>query len=99
MVNPFVLPGKGEREKNPCGFILIFILSPSHEFLFSIMMSYHGGLSENSDNKLHICDNHLGGTEWAWESLNKRQLNGQCVCVWCFHSWVKKGKEERRLVA
>lgn len=48
------------EERNPCGFILIFILSPSHEFLFSIMMSYHGGLSTSTDNKLHICDNHLG---------------------------------------
>lgn len=36
-----------------------FHFDPLTWVFISIMMGYRGGLSKNTDNKLHICDNHL----------------------------------------
>lgn len=85
VLNPFSHAPEGV-DSNPCGFTSDSAFPsrchcpPSHEtFYFQLRWVIMDGLSQNTDNKLHICDNHLGEREEA--GLGK-SLNGNAETQW-----------------
>lgn len=86
------------REKSSRIYSVIFILSsPSWDFIFNYDELSWRSLSDNTDNKLHICDNHLGWIcvwERAWEKFECSKnsfLWTTSMFVWILR-WTRAGE-------